>query len=27
MAKYVEIKVDDDTTMLAWVAEPAGGKK
>ena len=26
MAKYVEIKVDDGTTMLAWVAEPAGGK-
>ena len=24
MAKYVEIKVDDGTTMLAWVAEPAG---
>ena len=26
MAKYVEIKVDDGTTMLAWVAEPSGGK-
>jgi carboxymethylenebutenolidase len=26
MAKYVEIKVDDGTTMLAFVAEPEGGK-
>jgi carboxymethylenebutenolidase len=26
MAKYVEIKVDDGTTMPAWVAEPGGGK-
>jgi len=26
MAKYVEIKVDDSTTMLAWVAEPAAQK-
>ena len=26
MAKYVELKVDDGTTMLAWIAEPAGQK-
>jgi carboxymethylenebutenolidase len=25
-SKYVEIKVDDGTTMLAWFAEPAGDK-
>ena len=26
MGKYVEIKVDDGTTMLAWVAEPESQK-
>jgi len=25
-SKHVELKVDDGTTMLAWVAEPAGQK-
>ena len=25
-SKHVEIKVDDGTTMLAWLAEPAGQK-